>query len=83
MQIRGIGNVPPPDQLRPVSLPTGSLSPDYAAQEAFKIEAGPITSPSEAGISCPALANRLGGEWRNGWERRDGRNSVCVIHFRR
>lgn len=80
----GRGNVPPPDQLRPVSLPPGSLpAVDYAAQEAFKIEAGPITSQSEAGVACPALANRLGGEWRNGWERRDGRNSICVIHFRR
>lgn len=67
-------------------VPVGRPAPgyvDYGLQENFKIEAGPITTQAEAGRKCPALANRLGGSWNQGWERRDGVKSVCVIRFER
>lgn len=72
-------SVPPPSELRPVNLPGAS----YIGQSNFKIEAGPITSQAEANAKCSALAARVRGQWTQGWERRDGVNSVCVIAFPR
>lgn len=73
-QPRPTGPIQPP----PVRLSPGAL---YATQSQFKIEAGPITSQAEANLKCPALAQRVHGAWLQGWERRDGVNSVCVIAF--
>lgn len=73
----------PPRPTGPIQTPPVRLSPGaiYATQTLFKIEAGPITSQGEANAKCPALAARVRGSWTQGWERRDGVNSVCVIAF--
>lgn len=75
-------NVPPPNQIPPLSLPRGN-APDYGRQASFFVEAGPLTSQREAETNCPALGYRIGGDWTGGWQRRDGRLSVCEFRFRR
>jgi hypothetical protein len=80
----GAAIVPPPQQLRPVYVPPAAVATvSYDSQTLFKIEAGPITSQAEANAKCPALATRAHGIWTQGWERRDGVNSVCVLGFGR
>ncbi|MEZ0244269.1 MAG: mannan-binding lectin [Sphingomonas sp.] len=76
------GTVPPTSQLPPVNLPR-PLAPDYGRQATFFVEAGPLTSQREAEINCPALGERLDGAWTGGWQRRDGRLSVCEFRFDR
>ncbi|MES2444275.1 MAG: mannan-binding lectin [Pseudomonadota bacterium] len=73
-------NLPPPAQLPPVSLPPAPR-PEYGAQDAFNVEAGPITSQRDAEAKCPALGYRIDGDWTGGWQRRDGRLSVCEFRF--
>jgi len=70
-------NLPPPNQIPPVNLPRG----DYSRQPTFFVEAGPLTSQREAEMNCPALGERIGGAWTQGWQRRDGRLSVCEFRF--
>jgi hypothetical protein len=80
----GRAAVPPPRQLQPVRIaPAAVATVNYDSQTLFKIEAGPITSQAEANAKCPALADRVHGVWTQGWERRDGVNSVCVLGFGR
>lgn len=74
--------LPQPQQLQPVAISPGAVATvNYASQTLFKIEAGPITSQAEANAKCAALAARVHGVWTQGWERRDGVNSVCVLGF--
>ncbi len=75
--------VPPPSQLRPVHASGAATALGYDSQTLFKVEAGPIASDADAGAKCPALAMRVHGAWTQGWERRDGMHSVCVLEFAR
>lgn len=75
--------VPLPSQLHPVPAPGAAAALDYDSQVLFKVDAGPITSDAQAAAKCPALAMRVHGVWSQGWERRDGVHSVCVLSFAR
>jgi hypothetical protein len=79
----GTGGTRPAPAPTPTPPPPVGRAPDYGRQPTFFVEAGPLTSQREAEINCTALGDRIDGAWTGGWQRRDGRLSVCEFRFDR